>query len=162
RLDTLTGCFAIGLSPTGAADPFGLRRACIAILRILLDVGAKDRRYADLSFGALVGLAHDGFRGQAPERRLDLGRAETIDKVREFAKERLRGLIAQRSTQGVADAVLAGYTYRAGTTEEVVDFPALSAFRARGLHAAVMAGSPWLATAKTVGKRLSGISKNTQ
>lgn len=27
RIDTLTGCFAAGLAPTGAADPYGLRRA---------------------------------------------------------------------------------------------------------------------------------------
>ncbi len=163
RLDTLTGCFAIGLAPTGAADPFGLRRACIAILRILLDVGAADRRYGELCVADLVGLAHDRLSGggDGGGRRLDLGRAETIEKVREFAKERLRGVLAQRSTPGVADALLAGYTHRAGRDEAVVDFPALSAARARGLHAAVIAGSPWLATAKAVGKRLSGISKNT-
>ncbi|HHH29450.1 MAG TPA: glycine--tRNA ligase subunit beta, partial [Polyangiaceae bacterium] len=39
RIDTLVGCFAIGLSPTGGADPYGLRRACIGTLRTLLDRG---------------------------------------------------------------------------------------------------------------------------
>ena len=39
RLDTLTGCFAIGLMPTGASDPLALRRAAIGLLRSLLDRG---------------------------------------------------------------------------------------------------------------------------
>ena len=39
RLDTLAGCFAVGLAPTGAADPFALRRACIGALRTILDRG---------------------------------------------------------------------------------------------------------------------------
>ena len=30
RLDTIVGCFAVNLAPTGTADPFALRRACLA------------------------------------------------------------------------------------------------------------------------------------
>ncbi len=37
RMDTLVGCFGNDLIPTGAADPFGLRRAALAIIRIILD-----------------------------------------------------------------------------------------------------------------------------
>jgi glycyl-tRNA synthetase beta chain len=37
RLDTLTGIFGVGLEPTGSRDPFGLRRASIAVLRILIE-----------------------------------------------------------------------------------------------------------------------------
>ncbi|HEY4209893.1 MAG TPA: glycine--tRNA ligase subunit beta [Steroidobacteraceae bacterium] len=39
KLDTLTGIFAIGEKPTGAKDPFGLRRAAIGVLRILIETG---------------------------------------------------------------------------------------------------------------------------
>ena len=35
RLDTICGCFGVGLSPTGAADPYGLRRHALAVIRIL-------------------------------------------------------------------------------------------------------------------------------
>ena len=35
RMDTISGSFAIGLEPTGAADPFALRRHALAIIRIL-------------------------------------------------------------------------------------------------------------------------------
>jgi glycyl-tRNA synthetase beta chain len=35
RLDTVCGCFGVGLSPTGTADPYGLRRHALAVIRIL-------------------------------------------------------------------------------------------------------------------------------
>src|SRR5690606_3282943 len=37
QLDTLTGIFGIGQQPTGSKDPFALRRASIAVLRILVE-----------------------------------------------------------------------------------------------------------------------------
>jgi glycyl-tRNA synthetase beta chain len=37
RLDALAGIFAIGQRPTGTKDPFGLRRAAIGVLRILVE-----------------------------------------------------------------------------------------------------------------------------
>ena len=37
RLDTLTGIFAIGKGPTGDKDPFGLRRAGLGCLRIMIE-----------------------------------------------------------------------------------------------------------------------------
>jgi len=38
RMDTIAGCFAVGLEPTGTADPFALRRHALAIIRILEDM----------------------------------------------------------------------------------------------------------------------------
>jgi len=37
RLDSLAGCFGIGQAPTGATDPFGLRRLAVAVINIILD-----------------------------------------------------------------------------------------------------------------------------
>lgn len=37
RLDTIAGIFGLGQTPTGSKDPFGLRRASIAVLRILVE-----------------------------------------------------------------------------------------------------------------------------
>jgi glycyl-tRNA synthetase beta chain len=37
RIDTLVGIFGIGQPPTGAKDPFALRRAALGILRILVE-----------------------------------------------------------------------------------------------------------------------------
>jgi glycyl-tRNA synthetase beta chain len=147
RVDSLTGCFAVGLAPTGAADPFALRRACIAALRTMLDRG-----YDALAFGDIVGLAYDGFAGV----RLDLSRTETVARVEEFATERLRGLVASATSQPVADAILAGVGSAAlRSVVSVLE-------RARALQVVVDAGEPWLAKAKTVAKRLAGISREAK
>jgi glycyl-tRNA synthetase beta chain len=146
RFDTLAGCFAVGLSPTGAADPFALRRACIGALRTLLDRG-----YA-LSFDTMVGLAYDGLEG----KKLDLSRTETVAKIEEFATERLRGLIASATSSQVADAVLSGLGESA--LRSVVSVLA----RARALQAVVDAKEPWLDKAKIVAKRLAGISREAR
>jgi glycyl-tRNA synthetase beta chain len=37
RVDTLAGIFGLGQVPTGSKDPFGLRRASVAVLRILVE-----------------------------------------------------------------------------------------------------------------------------
>jgi glycyl-tRNA synthetase beta chain len=37
KLDTLAGCFSIGLKPSGSSDPFALRRAAQGVVKILAD-----------------------------------------------------------------------------------------------------------------------------
>jgi glycyl-tRNA synthetase beta chain len=37
KLDTLNGCFSVGLIPTGSKDPFALRRAAQGIVKILVE-----------------------------------------------------------------------------------------------------------------------------
>lgn len=37
RIDSLVGCFSIGAIPTGSADPYGLRRAAMGIIRIIVE-----------------------------------------------------------------------------------------------------------------------------
>jgi glycyl-tRNA synthetase beta chain len=37
KLDTLTGCFAVGLIPTGSRDPFALRRAAQGVVKIVVE-----------------------------------------------------------------------------------------------------------------------------
>lgn len=39
RFDTLVGIFGIGQPPTGSKDPFGLRRAALGILRMIVEKG---------------------------------------------------------------------------------------------------------------------------
>jgi glycyl-tRNA synthetase beta chain len=148
RIDTLAGCFAVGLAPTGAADPFALRRACIGALRTMLDRG-----YA-LAFSELVSLGYDGLFDDG--KKLDLSRTETVAKIEEFATERLRGLVASATSHPVSDAVLEGLAGAALKNVGAV------LGRALALQAVVDAKEPWLAKAKTVAKRLSGISRESQ
>ncbi len=149
RLDSLTGCFAVGLSPTGAADPFALRRACIAIVRTLVENSTRHPRLADLSLEVLVRAAYGGLEG----KKLDLGEDETTKKVLDFTHERLRGLLAAETSNTVADAVLG---------EDAVLRPAYTFVRARVLAQAVAKSEPWLEMARTVSKRLSGIAKDAK
>jgi len=61
KLDTLVGIFAIGQKPTGTKDPYGLRRAAIGVLRILIETGiALDLR--ELIRSALDSVAADIMR----------------------------------------------------------------------------------------------------
>jgi glycyl-tRNA synthetase beta chain len=41
KLDTICGAFAIGQKPTGARDPFGLRRAALGVLRTTIELGLE-------------------------------------------------------------------------------------------------------------------------
>jgi glycyl-tRNA synthetase beta chain len=51
KLDSLAGIFEIGEKPTGAKDPFGLRRAAIGLLRIVIE------KRLDLDLRKLIGVA---------------------------------------------------------------------------------------------------------
>ena len=77
RLDTLVGIFSIGQPPSGDKDPFGLRRAALGVLRILIE------RELDLDLHQLIATAAAGF----PE---DLKAADVTDALFDFMMERLR------------------------------------------------------------------------
>ncbi|HEX3772273.1 MAG TPA: glycine--tRNA ligase subunit beta [Polyangiaceae bacterium] len=146
RFDTLAGCFAVGLAPTGAADPFALRRACIGALRTMIDRG-----YGKLSFRAMIELAYDVYANDG--KKLDLGKDETAAKLEEFAIDRLRGLLASSASHAVADAAL-GNAGPAALRDVVA-----TQVRVRVLKAVVDAREPWLDKARIVAKRLAGISR---
>jgi glycyl-tRNA synthetase beta chain len=152
RLDSLVGFFSVGLSPTGAADPFALRRSCIAILRTLIEGTKRNPAYGSLALSDLFGIAYDGLAAKK-EIKFDLSKEDTVKKLREFTSDRLRGLIATQTSNAVADATCAGGD---------LDRPAHAIARAQSLHKAVSDGRAWLEKAKTVAKRLSGISKESK
>jgi glycyl-tRNA synthetase beta chain len=64
RLDSLVGIFGVGEQPTGSKDPFALRRASVAVLRLLVeqqrDVDLRElltlayQQYVDLPEGEMV------------------------------------------------------------------------------------------------------------
>ncbi len=96
RLDTLVGCFAIGLSPTGATDPYGLRRACIGVLRTMLD------RSLDFRLGDAFAAAFAGFDSVA----LDLDEAALSGVLGGFFRARLEGLLTRDLPTDVVRAAL--------------------------------------------------------
>jgi glycyl-tRNA synthetase beta chain len=153
RIDTLTGCFAVGLAPTGSADPYALRRNCIAALRLL----SEHARFESLKFSDLIRAAYMQFEWKKPA---DLDETATVAKISEFATERLRGLIANKTSNAVADAVIASNTFHDGNTYAILELPHLAMFKATQLQR--MIGETWIETARAVGKRLRGISKDAK
>lgn len=96
KLDSLVGCFAIGLIPTGAGDPFALRRAALGVVVTLLD-----RRLA-IPLGPAVAraLALLGSRCTRPA-------AEVERDVLEFLRGRLHAVLVERGIAAdLADAAL--------------------------------------------------------
>jgi glycyl-tRNA synthetase beta chain len=63
RLDTIAGIFAIGEKPSGAKDPFGLRRAALGVQRILIEKGL------DLDLQACIERAVMGVRADIERLR---------------------------------------------------------------------------------------------
>ena len=155
RIDTLVGGFAVGLQPTGAADPFALRRACIGILRTLMEAPAP---YSKLHLGELASVAYGLFEGH----KLDTDAAQTVAAVEAFATERLRGLLETKTSQAAAASVLAGYAWVEGRRVAPVNHPAFALAKATALQQTIDEKAPWLEKARTVGKRLSGISKESK
>jgi len=82
RMDTIAGCFAVGLEPSGSADPFALRRHALAIIRIIEEMGW------DLSLSELVREALSLLR---PDVRFD--EAQVFSKVVAFIKERWKQMM---------------------------------------------------------------------
>lgn len=85
RLDTLVGILGIGKAPSGSADPFALRRAAIALLRIFLHQGWT------CSLAEVVGRV----RGALADR-LDLDAVTLEQQTLEFFRTRLRGVLVER------------------------------------------------------------------
>jgi glycyl-tRNA synthetase beta chain len=121
KLDTLAGIFEIGEKPTGAKDPFGLRRAAIGLLRILIE------KRLDLDLRKLIGhalthvradmeriraskaaAAHVGAAGAAEAVNVaragnsgKVATATTDDQVYDFIMERLRAYYLERPTSSI-------------------------------------------------------------
>ena len=94
RLDTLTGIFAIGQPPTGDKDPFGLRRAALGVLRIMIE------QELDLDLHELIAIA-------AAIMPPGIKAARITDELFDFMMERLRAYYLDAGYDGdVFEAVL--------------------------------------------------------
>ena len=95
RIDTITGCFFIGLIPSGSEDPYGLRRQSVAILTMLMDRGLR------LSLTDLIAEACKTFGLKKQEK--EKVESETLD----FFRQRLAGMLASEGLRSdVVDAAL--------------------------------------------------------
>ncbi|MBN1478343.1 glycine--tRNA ligase subunit beta, partial [Candidatus Sumerlaeota bacterium] len=117
KIDSIVGCFRVGLAPTGSQDPYALRRQALGIVRIL-----RGRGEWSLPLVHLVAAASAGYG--------DEGEACDIETV-DFIKARLRNLLVEEGARAeVVDAIfvtaddeVASLVAKAGALTEIVDQP---------------------------------------
>lgn len=103
KLDAIAGCFALGLVPSGSADPYALRRAALGILRTCID---RDVRLPlrEVLTDAVNGLPDPAASGS--DKRLRPADEVSADAL-EFVGGRLKALLANTYPSDIADAVVA-------------------------------------------------------
>jgi len=85
RIDKLLGYFHLGRIPTASADPFGLRRAAIGLIRLLADTSEP----IDMTLNQVI----DEAAKQWNQQRVTIAiSGDTKAKVHDFIIERLLGL----------------------------------------------------------------------
>jgi glycyl-tRNA synthetase beta chain len=92
KIDSICGCFSVGLLPTGGADPYALRRQGIGIINIMMD------KKFSFSLRQLIEKATGLFTNKAKE---DI--AETSEKVYVFIKNRISRMLEE---EGVSKDVV--------------------------------------------------------
>jgi glycyl-tRNA synthetase beta chain len=119
KMDTIAGCFGVGLIPSGTADPFALRRQTLGIIRIVLERPFK------VSLGALIDEALPLLEG-----KLTAPKEEVKKLVLDFFEGRLHHYLVQ---EGIGpDVVDASLTVGIDDMVEAVKRTrSLAAFKAR-------------------------------
>lgn len=85
RIDTLVGCFGVGLIPTGSKDPFALRRAALGIVNIIIASNIS------VSLKELVNVSLDALEADGV---LKVERVKTETDVLEFFKQRIINVLS--------------------------------------------------------------------
>lgn len=118
KLDSIVGCFAVGLVPSGSSDPYALRRAALGIVKIILDVKLP------VSLSLAIGAAAKALATNPPKRAVT---PKQEAQVLEFLLDRARFVFRER-TGFAYDEVSA--VFRAGADDLLDAEKRLSALRA--------------------------------
>ncbi|MEO5739357.1 MAG: glycine--tRNA ligase subunit beta [Vicinamibacterales bacterium] len=92
KLDTLVGIFGIGMVPTGDRDPFGLRRAALGVLRILVEHNRAGQPHA-VDLRELLTLAQGGYTN------IKLTPIDTQKQVGDISPLLYDGVVEQQDVQ---------------------------------------------------------------
>ena len=88
KLDSVVGCFAVGVIPTGSSDPYALRRAALGIVKIILEKKLPVSLSLAVGAAAKALLTHKPKRGVTPDQEIQifdfiLDRAKFVFRERE-------------------------------------------------------------------------------
>ena len=98
KLDTLIGIFGAGEEPTGDKDPYGLRRAALGVLRILIE------KKLDIDLPTLLNLCGQSYKGHENIQFNE----ELAGKLTDYLLDRLRAYYSADDIQtDTINAVLA-------------------------------------------------------
>jgi glycyl-tRNA synthetase beta chain len=107
KLDTLAALFAIGLIPSGSADPYGLRRDAYGIINILVTSGEEADRATRLAL-SVSRLLSTALRALEKQTDLDRPREEISARLSDFLRDRLSVYLRDRGVRyDLVDAALA-------------------------------------------------------
>jgi glycyl-tRNA synthetase beta chain len=87
KLDSIVGCFAVGLIPTGSSDPYALRRAALGSVKIILE------RKLPVSLSLAIGAAAKALLTNSPKRGVT---PEQEAQVLEFLLDRAKFVLRER------------------------------------------------------------------
>lgn len=96
KIDSISGCFSVGLVPTGAADPYALRRQGIGIIQIVR------ARNLSLSLKSLIEFGIEQFG-----EKVEGGVAQVTDQIYVFLQRRLERILVD---EGFSKDVVAAVT----------------------------------------------------
>ena len=94
KVDTLVGIYGLGMLPTGARDPYGLRRASLGIARIVIEC------QRDLDLMELLQVSRESFADRLSQPDLDAMLAYILERMRGY-------LIDKGYAADAIDAVMA-------------------------------------------------------
>ncbi|HEX3036402.1 MAG TPA: glycine--tRNA ligase subunit beta [Thermodesulfobacteriota bacterium] len=133
KVDTISSCFILGLTPTGTSDPYALRRQAIGIINIILGKGfhldLKDIFSASLK--QIWNQLHE-INPDLPSSPEDSFSSPVLTEIINFMVERFRNLtISEGFPQDVVDAVISAEGDDVGhdTVETLRKIEALAEFR---------------------------------
>jgi glycyl-tRNA synthetase beta chain len=88
KLDSVVGCFAVGVVPTGSSDPYALRRAALGIVKVILD------KQLPLSLSLGISAASKALHLNPPKRVVT---ATQESQVLDFIWDRAKFVFRERS-----------------------------------------------------------------
>src|SRR5260221_7580643 len=108
KLDSIVGCFTVGVIPTGSNDPYALRRAALGVVKIILD------QKLPVSLSLAVGAAAKALLTNPPKKAVTPAQEQ---QVLDFLLDRAKFVLKEKSGYAY-DEVSA--VFRAGA-DDLVD-----------------------------------------
>jgi len=88
KLDSIVGCFSVGVVPTGSSDPYALRRAALGIVKMILE------RKLPVSLSLAIGAAAKALLTNPPKKAIT---AEQEKQVLDFIHDRAKFVLREKS-----------------------------------------------------------------